>query len=168
MNKKKRIAKISNKKQKIQYLYMMIEQNRLDKIKEFFRHNPEIASNIQDFNAHNDWSPTLFASRFGYYKMLKYFLDEIKVPRSKPDNFIYLVLLAIYSGNFKVIFYLYRKQKNIPINELNLFFTNSYMLNKILISLFYLLLGARMIIRTPQDQLRTYNLSFEVDEQGLA
>lgn len=54
-----------------------MEQNNLDEIKKLFSLYPDLKSDPRNLRAHNSWTPDLFAARFGYTEMLKYFIEEI-------------------------------------------------------------------------------------------
>lgn len=55
--------------------------------------------------ANNSWTPDLFAARFGYTKMLKFFIEEI-YSNQNSRMMSNLIVLNIHSGSLKSAYYL--------------------------------------------------------------
>jgi len=54
--------------------------------------------------AQNGWTPDLFAARFGYTEMLKYFFNQIYAIKEKKVSD--LILLNIHSGSLETMYFL--------------------------------------------------------------
>ena len=88
------------------YLFNLIEQGDNVKIKEFFKQHPELINKI---NSEHDWTPIMYACRYGNYDLLQLLLDIgflIDRSHTTPSN---LVHLCFYSHTMQIVRYLMTK-----------------------------------------------------------
>lgn len=160
-----------NKKDKLNYLFQKIEQNKVTEVREFFQHFPEFKdpSNKEFLRSINDWSPVYYCARYGYYELLRFFFEELGI--SEEINF--LLLLSIHSGSLQVINYLFNQSKS-PSNDLVMPLYSSCNLGKINVGVYMMLRGSMVLdddtydgsSETSPKLICCYNMSFS-EEAGL-
>ena len=95
--------KLNIDKSRTDYLFNIIEEGNIPKIKEFFHQFPYLINNV---NTENDWSPVMYACRYGNIELLLA-LKEIGFNFEKNSSTMTTLLhLSFYSENMKVIRYL--------------------------------------------------------------
>jgi hypothetical protein len=131
-----------NKKDKLNYLFQKIEQNKIDDIRIFFSKFPELAykENKDALRSINDWPPEYYCARYGYFDLLRYFLEELEVG----EDITFLVLLSIHSGSLPVINYLFNKVKESNV-DLTMQLYSSCNLGKINVAVFIMMRGAMVL-----------------------
>ena len=128
---------MNKKEELINYFFLQVEQNNLYEIKKIFEKFPSLKEDPRNLKANNGWSPDLFAARFGYTDMLKYFLEEI-YPNQLNRKLLDLILLNIHSGSLRSVYYL-NDITEIKHEDLHHFFSNSCKLDKNNLCLYFLL-----------------------------
>ncbi len=131
-----------NRKDKLNYLFQCIEQNDIAKVREFFVHYPELKhpSHKETLKSINDWSPAYYCARYGYFSMMKYFLEELAMA----EDTAFLLLLSIHSGSLVVISYLFNSMKNQQI-DLMMHLYSACNLSKINVAVYMMLKGSQVL-----------------------
>ena len=131
-----------NKREKLNYLFQLIEKNSIREVSKFFDIYPEMREpqNKEMLRSINDWSPVYYCARNGYFDMLKFFFEDLNIS----EEISFLLLLSVHSGSLPVINYLFNKNKS-PMVDLVMPLYSSCNLGKINVGIYIMLRGSMVL-----------------------